>query len=128
MLYRLFLRGGDGRPLTLSGFKVVEDDPGSDLWTDTTTRSRILGGTGAEDEATRGRGVGDYQDLLPRLPRAVDDLPDRRPHPGREGDRPLPVWHCSFWATCGTSTPAASSLEPVLVRTREWWTSWRQRS
>jgi hypothetical protein len=53
MLYRLFLRDGDGRPLTLSGFKVVEDDPGSDLWTDTTTLfTRILRGhVGAEDEA-----------------------------------------------------------------------------
>ena len=37
MLYRLFFRDGDGHPLTLSGFKVVEDDHGSDLWTDTTT-------------------------------------------------------------------------------------------
>ena len=44
MLYRLFPRS-DGRPLTLSGFKVVEDDPGSDLWTDTTTLfTRILRG------------------------------------------------------------------------------------
>jgi len=37
MRYRLIFRDGDGRPLTLSGFKVIEDDPGSDLWTDTTT-------------------------------------------------------------------------------------------
>ena len=45
MLYRLFFRDGAGRPLTLSGFKVVEDDPGSDLWTDTTTLfTRILEG------------------------------------------------------------------------------------
>ena len=45
MLYRLFVRDGAGRPLTLSGFKVVEDDPGSDLWTDTTTLfTRILQG------------------------------------------------------------------------------------
>jgi predicted patatin/cPLA2 family phospholipase len=53
MLYRLFFRDGGGKPLTLSGFKVVEDDPGSDLWTDTTTLfTRILRGhVGAEDEA-----------------------------------------------------------------------------
>jgi predicted acylesterase/phospholipase RssA len=45
MRYRLFVRDGDGRPLTLNGFKVVEDDPGSDLWTDTTTLfTRILEG------------------------------------------------------------------------------------
>jgi cholesterol oxidase len=53
MLYRLFFRDGGGKPLTLSGFKLVEDDPGSDLWTDTTTLfTRILRGhVGAEDEA-----------------------------------------------------------------------------
>jgi predicted patatin/cPLA2 family phospholipase len=53
MLYRLFFRDGDGRPLTLSGFKVIEDDPGSDLWTDTTTLfTRILEGhVGPEEEA-----------------------------------------------------------------------------
>jgi hypothetical protein len=53
MRYRLFFRDGDGRPLTLSGFKVIEDDPGSDLWIDTTTLfTRILEGHVAqEDEA-----------------------------------------------------------------------------
>jgi hypothetical protein len=53
MRYRLFFRDGDGRPLTLSGFKVVEDDPGSDLWTDTTTLfTHILEGhVGPEEEA-----------------------------------------------------------------------------
>jgi hypothetical protein len=52
MRYRLFFRGGNGRPLTLSGFKVIEDDPGSDLWTDTTTLfPRMLEGhVGPEEE------------------------------------------------------------------------------
>jgi predicted acylesterase/phospholipase RssA len=52
MRYRLFFRGGDGRALTLSGFKVIEDDPGSDLWTDTTTLfTHILEGhVGPEEE------------------------------------------------------------------------------
>lgn len=52
MLYRLFFRDGEGSPLTWSGFKVVEDDPGSDLWEDTTTLfTRILQGhVGPEDE------------------------------------------------------------------------------
>lgn len=53
MLYRLLFRDGDRNPLTLSGFKVIEDDPGSDLWTDTTTLfTHILQGhVGPEDEA-----------------------------------------------------------------------------
>jgi predicted patatin/cPLA2 family phospholipase len=45
MLYRLFFRDGGGRPRTLSGFKYVKDDPGMDLWHDTTTLfTRILDG------------------------------------------------------------------------------------
>lgn len=39
MLYRLFLRDGDGRALTLSGFKDVEHGPNLDGWGDT---SRLL--------------------------------------------------------------------------------------
>lgn len=36
MLYRLFLRDGEGRPLTLSAFKNLQDDPNLDIWSDTT--------------------------------------------------------------------------------------------
>jgi predicted patatin/cPLA2 family phospholipase len=54
MLYRLFFRDKDGRALTLSGFKDVRDDPGFDLWADTTTLyTRILKGhISAEEENT----------------------------------------------------------------------------
>jgi cholesterol oxidase len=45
MLYRLHFRDGEGNPLTLAGHKVVEDDPGFDMWRDTTTLfTRILRG------------------------------------------------------------------------------------
>jgi cholesterol oxidase len=45
MLYRLPFVDGAGQPLTLTGFKVVEDDPGFDLWRDTTTLyTRVLRG------------------------------------------------------------------------------------
>ncbi|UZN04654.1 GMC oxidoreductase [Cellulomonas sp. S1-8] len=37
MLYRLWLRDAAGSPLTLVGAKHVEDDPGLDVWADTTT-------------------------------------------------------------------------------------------
>jgi cholesterol oxidase len=53
MLYRLHFADSSGRPLTLSGFKVIEDDPGFDIWQDTTTLyTRILQGhlAPAEDE------------------------------------------------------------------------------
>jgi cholesterol oxidase len=45
MLYRLYFADGAGNPLTMSGFKLVKDDPGYDLWSDTSTLyTRILSG------------------------------------------------------------------------------------
>ena len=45
MLYRLYFRDGAGHPLTLSGFKLVQDDAGFDVWKDTTTLfTRVLRG------------------------------------------------------------------------------------
>jgi predicted patatin/cPLA2 family phospholipase len=53
MLYRLFCRDREGQPLTLSGFKDIRDDPGMDLWHDTTRLfTRLLKGhlsEGAEE-------------------------------------------------------------------------------
>lgn len=37
MLYRLWLTSADGEALTMAGVKEVHDDPGFDLWEDTTT-------------------------------------------------------------------------------------------
>lgn len=37
MLYRLYFADGVGNPLTLSGFKLVKDNPGFDAWADTST-------------------------------------------------------------------------------------------
>jgi hypothetical protein len=53
MLYRLFFRDGAGHPLTLTGFKLVKDDAGFDVWKDTTTLfTRVLRGHVREaDEA-----------------------------------------------------------------------------
>ncbi|HJT67081.1 MAG TPA: patatin-like phospholipase family protein [Pyrinomonadaceae bacterium] len=45
MFYRLFFKDSQGNPLTLSGFKFVKDDPGFDVWSDTTTLfTRVLNG------------------------------------------------------------------------------------
>ena len=45
MLYRLFFDDVNGRPYTLSGVKNLRDDPGPDLWSDTTTlKTTILAG------------------------------------------------------------------------------------
>lgn len=53
MFYRLFFKDNQGNPLTLSGFKLIKDDPGLDLWHDTTTLfTRILNGHVSEEEET----------------------------------------------------------------------------
>jgi alpha-beta hydrolase superfamily lysophospholipase len=50
MLYRLFARDSEGRRLTFSGFKLVEDDPNHDVWRDTSRLlARILAGHVAQD-------------------------------------------------------------------------------
>jgi predicted acylesterase/phospholipase RssA len=56
MFYRLFFSDAQGNPLTLSGFKTIKDDPGFDLWHDTTTLfTRVWNGhISAEDEAAAG--------------------------------------------------------------------------
>lgn len=53
MKYRLFFRDGDGKPVTLSGFKSVQDNVGPDIWKDTTTLFTNLfrGHLAAEQEA-----------------------------------------------------------------------------
>src|SRR3954463_16089463 len=51
MLYRLHFRDGVGHPLTMTGFKLVKDDAGFDVWKDTTTLfTRVLQGHVAEGE------------------------------------------------------------------------------
>ena len=51
VLYRAFVCDADGRRLTISGFKVVEDDPSHDVWYDTSrVLVRILAGHVAQSE------------------------------------------------------------------------------
>jgi hypothetical protein len=51
MRYRLLLRDPAGRPLTLYGFKALEDDPNYDSWRDVTTLfTRVLAGHGEAGE------------------------------------------------------------------------------
>ena len=45
MLYRLWFSDGVGHPLTMTGFKLVKNDAGFDIWKDTTTLfTRVLRG------------------------------------------------------------------------------------
>jgi hypothetical protein len=52
MLYRLWFYDGVGHPLTMTGFKLVKNDAGFDVWKDTTTLfTRVLRGHVAEGDA-----------------------------------------------------------------------------
>jgi cholesterol oxidase len=56
MLYRLWFSDGVGHPLTMTGFKLVSNDAGFDVWKDTTTLfTRVLQGhvpEGSDEGAT----------------------------------------------------------------------------
>lgn len=66
MYYRLFFRDDKGNPLTLSGFKDVKDDPGFDVWKDTTTLyTRILKGHVSEaEENTTKQDPARYEEMV----------------------------------------------------------------
>jgi cholesterol oxidase len=60
MLYRLQFHDAVGNPLTLTGFKEVRNDPGFDLWSDTTTlyvrllRGHVDAGVGEPEPVAAG--------------------------------------------------------------------------
>jgi cholesterol oxidase len=57
MRYRLTLRTADGRVVGFSGFKDIRDDPGPDIWTDTTTLYVTLRDGAGDAAPVLGRGV-----------------------------------------------------------------------
>jgi len=58
MLYRILFRDRAGSPFTLLGEKRIEDDPGLDLWSDTTTLyTRVFRGAVEEGEPEEGTAV-----------------------------------------------------------------------
>ena len=54
MKYRLFLQDGEGHPITLRGYKDVENGPGLDLWPDTSTLFTYIYKGHVEPEADDG--------------------------------------------------------------------------
>jgi cholesterol oxidase len=84
MLYHLPFKDGAGHALTLSGFKVIRDDPGFDVWSDTTTLyTRVLAGhPNAEEEPsaeTAASGILHIQKL--DFAQQVTTFRARGPHP-----------------------------------------------
>ena len=81
MLYRLCFRDGVGHPLTMTGYKLVRDDAGFDVWRDTTTLfTRVLRGHVEEHEEEGGRARRLRRAAHPgaRLRQAAHDVPVTR--------------------------------------------------
>lgn len=54
MLYRLHFETADGQPMTLSGTKFIQNNPGPDLWADTTTlHTNLFAGWIEADQETK---------------------------------------------------------------------------
>jgi hypothetical protein len=119
MRYELELQGPGGVPYQLAGFKLVENDPGYDSWSDTTTLFiRIRDGGGGQlavgvlrisprafaRELTTFRGIGGtawermravarYQRyFLMRMARTYVGPPASGSRPSFPEDRPRPLW------------------------------------
>ncbi|MET7458008.1 GMC oxidoreductase [Streptomyces sp. NPDC005574] len=108
MLYRLHLRTPGDTPLTLTGHKEVADDPGLDVWPDTSTlHVRLLAGhTRPDDDATAtviGAGV-----LVIQLGDFLQQLTTFRttgPHPARAMARFGRLFLGELWTVYGRRLP-----------------------
>lgn len=86
MLYRLHLRDPGGNPLTLVGHKEVHDDPGFDIWSDTSTLYvRMVAGhvTADGDEHAPLLGTGIIVILAGDFAQQLTTFRASGPHPAR---------------------------------------------
>lgn len=92
MLYRMRFTDDGGRPLTLSGYKEVNDDPGFDLWSDTSTLYlRLFQGDVAPDEEAGAEVVATGKVRLSPLG-FLNQLTTFRVHTGSPAQRTATLW------------------------------------
>ncbi len=88
-----------GRPATISGFKHVRDDPGFDLWSDTSTLfTRVFRGhvTLAEEDQAEVLGAGVINVHLDDFLRPAHDVRGGCREPRRAGRGPAAAFGRSF--------------------------------
>ncbi|WP_055711602.1 GMC oxidoreductase [Streptomyces torulosus] len=104
MRYRLHLRTQEGTPLTLTGHKDVHDDPGADVWPDTSTLYvRLLAGHTHPDDDTTAPAIGAGIVII-RLGDFVQQLTTFRttgPHPARAMELFGKLFLGELWAVYG---------------------------
>lgn len=108
MDYRLHLRGPTGAPLTLVGHKDVSDDPGPDIWPDTSTLYvRLLAGHTRPDDAAAAPVIGagvlviEIGDFLQQL----TTFRTTGPHPARAMEHFGRLFLGELWAVYGSRLP-----------------------
>ncbi|MFF9646389.1 GMC family oxidoreductase [Kitasatospora aureofaciens] len=112
MPYRLHLRDPGGNPLTLVGHKDVHDDPGFDLWRDTSTLYyRLLSGHVLPDgdDAAPVLGAGVLNILVRDFVHQLTTFRTAGPHPARALERFGRLFLGELWAVYG----------PQLARARQ---------
>ncbi|MFJ9577097.1 GMC family oxidoreductase [Streptomyces sp. NPDC101191] len=113
MLYRLHLRDPGGNPLTLVGHKEVHDDPGPDVWSDTSTLYvRVLGGHVAEDDDAGAPvlGAGVIVILPADFARQLTSFRASGPHPTRALARFGRLFLGELWDVYGSRVAPAGEL------------------
>ena len=120
MLYRLWFRDGVGHPLTMTGFKVVKNDAGFDVWKDTTTLfTRVLRGhvrRGRRRRRATVRRLRDHHHPRARLRQAADDVPLRRGRALGAQLGALAKFGVIFVAAAGRGVPAQGEARRVSTR------------
>jgi cholesterol oxidase len=110
MLYRLHLRTPDGAPVTLTGHKEVHDDPGFDVWPDTSTLYvRLLAGhtRPAEDPTAPVLGAGVITIQIGDFIQQLTTFRTVGPHPARAMERFGRLFLGELWAVYGRRLLAA---------------------
>lgn len=130
MRYRLLFRDTVGHPLTLTGFKTIENDAGFDLWRDTTTLAvRIDGGHAETNGGTPAIASGiirihpmDFLRQLTTFRTGGNSPTDHAAAIGRFGG----LWLSSIWkvygpgASAGAARGTASQGCPILNPDDHW--------
>ena len=104
MLYRLHFEDAGGNPLTLVGHKDVHDDPGIDVWPDTSTLYvRVHAGHVPPDAADEGRVVaaGVITIHLPDFMRQLTTFRTDGPHPARAMEKFGRLFLGQLWEVYG---------------------------
>ncbi|WP_051858123.1 GMC oxidoreductase [Streptomyces cellulosae] len=104
MPYRLHLRTQEGTPLTLTGHKDVHDDPGVDVWTDTSTLPvRLLAGHPHPDDDTTAPviGAGIVTIRIGDFVRQLTTFRTTGPHPVRAMELFGKLFLGELWAVYG---------------------------